>query len=329
MHKAIQLSKDGPLIATSYSATIPWSDKYGNSGELQNHNPQHSLIATSQTSAAFAMYGLDREIEVWSMSAVPTLQMLRSPRGVVSSVTFSNDGSQLLIGTVDGAIYKWSEDEGYREIANLERGIAFMRTLQDHEELIVGDSNDALWLVSSSQTRLLAQTNATIVSAVPSSDSQWLAVGTSGGNVHLYKISMHALTMRFPNLKSIEHIAFSPDSTELAISTGSQLLLYDMTKIKADTGWIYGAVRSAPRTEIPILNLYIAYSPDNKLIALTSSDGGVWLHQRFTDKWTYKSIASSATTFGQFSEDSASFTATDASGRAITIATDFHHFNDN
>jgi WD40 repeat protein len=320
MSRAILLPRNGPLIATGDGSTIPWYTHDGASGELPGHDPRHFLIALSYTRPRFALFGLDDEVEVWAFdtrSSHQTLKLSRTP----TAAAFTSDGDHLVAGSRDGSIAEWSlEDQTHRELGTVHEPIQIMRVVPETGNIAITTVSGRVWLADGTTVRLLGNEASSILQAVRSNDSRWLAVGTASGVVRLYNLVTGESIMVFHAASEIKFLEFSPDSRELAIATDDKLTT--MAIAVPDTDRIPS--RDPPRAmrwhEVPLMARFASFSNDNKWLAVTCDHGDIWFYDREDDRWIYFSTGTANVTFGRFSDDSAYFAASTGNGRALLIA---------
>jgi WD40 repeat protein len=319
MYSAMLLANGGPLVAVGTDATIPWYARDGTSGALQGHAPSRLGIAPSPVESRFATYGygVDDEVELWSFEPGTTNRTLKLPHSAATAATFTADGTHLMTGSSDGTLTEWSNDGATRrEVGTVHESVEFLRAVPSTGMFVVGGASDDLWLATATGIAFLGKETDRITSAVCSYDSRWLAVGTSGGVVRLYNLLTRQSSTVLSTQALIENLAFSRDSTSLAIATKSNVILSSIAGSasaqgarKQDTGW----------HEVGPSIRYIAFSPDDKWLAVTCDHGDIWFYRRSDNHWVYVSVGTAKVPFGKFSDDGAYFAATDSSGRALLL----------
>jgi WD40 repeat protein len=324
MSRAVLLPNKGPLIGTGAATTgagttIPWYTHDGASGELQGHKPQHSSLAMSNTQPRFVMFGVDDEIELWSFeprSINRTLKTQRSPTAAV----FRADGAHLVIGSRDGHLTEWSiENETQHELGAVHEPIVIIRIIPKTGMLAIATASGAIWLADATSMRLLGKEASSILSMSRSNDSRWLATGTTRGVAHLYDLETGESTVVRQATSNIPVVEFSPDSQELVMVDDEKIVTIATPTShpgRAPRGPGDPAMRWH---EIELLARGLALSPDNRWFAVTCDHGDIWFYQRERDRWVYMPTGTANVPFGRFSDDSAYFAASDASGRALLV----------
>ncbi|HEU4734231.1 MAG TPA: serine/threonine-protein kinase [Kofleriaceae bacterium] len=317
--RALILPGSGPLIATGDDSTIPWVGRDGATGTLTGHNPQHFFFAMSPTRPRFAMYGIDDEIELWSFEARSPNRRLKT-RHAATAAVFTTGGAHLVVGSRDGSLTEWSlDDDSHHELGSVGEPIQLLRDLPGSPAIVVATASGALWLADGSGMRQLGKESASIMAAARSSDARWLAVATSQGVVRLYDLATGQATAILHTPSSVEFVAFSPDSQELVVATDEHIVAVATASPLARRTWPPPGQPAIRWHEIGLAPRFGGFSPDNRWFTMTCDHGDLWFYRRDEDRWVYLPTGSSNVSFGKFSEDSAYFTASDASGRALLI----------
>jgi WD40 repeat protein len=308
LYKAVPVSRGGPLIAIGASATIPWYARTGESGVLVGHDPSHVALIASRAEPRVVIYGAGSdELEMLSFAPEPTHRVVKWPHGAVGAAAFTLDGKRLVIGSHDGAITEWTDDDHHRELWSLTEPVEYVRVAGGSDRVVIAGASDALWLGTATGLVRLGSEPDRVASAVCSYDGRWFALGTVRGAVRLYDLSTGTSEVIVRGEPWIGVLNFSPDSRSLGIVTGNKVILHP-------TPGTPGA-----RREIDLAARSIAFSPDGGWLALTADHGEVWFYRQRDDHWVYLSLGTARIPLGVFSDDSASFVATDSSGRALLI----------
>jgi WD40 repeat protein len=252
---------------------------------------------------------------MWSFAPEPTHRIVKWPHGAVGTVAFTPDGKRLVIGSHDGAITEWTDDDHHRELWALGEPVEFVRVVPGSDRVVIASAGDALWLGTATGLVRLGSEPDRIASAVCSSDGRWLALGSVRGAVRLYDLSTGTSEVIVRGEPWIGALSFSPDSRSLGIVTANKVILYP-------TPGTLGA-----RREIDLAARHLAFSPDGAWLALTCDHGELWFYRRRDDHWVYLSLGTARIPLGLFSEDGASFAATDSSGRALLVDMRAHVFD--
>jgi WD40 repeat protein len=327
MSKAILLPHKGPLIALGDGATIPWYNRTGASGDLQAHDPSHSLVALSATQARFAMYGRDDEVELWSFEPGAINRRLSTKHGAVAALVLS-DGARLVAGSRDGTVTEWSTaDDTHHELGTIHESIAVMLEVPHTDMIVIAGTSGTLWLANKVGISYLGKEADPLTVAVCSQDSRWLAVGTTQGAVRLYDISTREAVTVLSTRSWIEILSFSPDSSELAIGTENKVTFAAVMRSSIDRAPSPPGVGRARWHEVGHPVRYVSFSRDNKWFAVTCDHGDIWFYRRQDDRWMYRSVGTAKISFGKFSDDSAYFAASDTSGKALLVDMHASAFN--
>jgi eukaryotic-like serine/threonine-protein kinase len=327
MYRAVLLPGGGPLIALGAAATIPWHARDGSSGALDGHDPSRFLIAVSPVQPQFALYGDgdSDEIELWSFAPEASRRIVKTDRGPISAATFTDDGTQLVVGNQDGQITTWSLGAGQgRELGSIREPVEGIRPVPGTDSLVIAGAKGALWLGTANGITHLATETARISSLACSRDGRWVAIGTAAGIVRLHDLRARTSEVIIQGPSGIGFLAFSRDSQSLAVSTARQFILRAVATTPLDAAAGNAGARWKP---IEMSSKYVAFSPDNRWLALTGDRGEIWFYRRSDEHWVHLSVGTARVQNGMFSEDGATFVATDASGRALLVDMRAHMFD--
>jgi WD40 repeat protein len=329
VYKAILLPRHGPLIAITELPKIPWYDRDGHLGEFADHVADHEYIAVSPTRPRFAMYGGDRDVELWSTDAPAGRRTLSSAHGDVTGVAFTANGTRVATGSIDGTITEWVDgDPTGHDLGSIHEPIAFLRTAPLSDTIIAAGASGALWRWTPAGVTKLARDTPLITAVAYSRNARWLAIGDPDGAVRLYDVATGQVATVFHARSPVEYAAFSPDDRELAISADDRVSM-----IAAEPPATAGAERAswappAPAwTDVAISARNLSFSPDGNWLAATCDHGGIWFYQRHSQRWFYRSVGTAKLRYGEFSDDSERFSAADSSGRALVVDMTAPHFN--
>jgi WD40 repeat protein len=319
MYRALMLPGGGPLIALGATATIPWYARDGSSGTLDGHDPSRFLIAVSPVQPQFALYGDgdSDEIELWSFAPEASRRVVKTDRGPIGAVAFTDDGTHLVVGNRDGQITTWSLGGGQgRELWSIRAPVEVIRTVPGTDRLVIAGANGAVWLGTASGITHLGTETARISALACSRDGRWLAIGTVAGIVRLHDLRARTSELIIQAPSGIGFLIFSRDSQSLAVATAGKFILHAVATTPLDAS----AGDAGDRwKQIEMSSKYVAFSPDNRWLALTGDRGEIWFYRRSDDRWFHLSVGTARIPNGMFSEGGATFVATDSSGRALLV----------
>jgi WD40 repeat protein len=314
LNRTTALPDDAGLVAQGQDSTVLWYTFDGRHGQVSSHSSVRRGAAASPTEPRIAMYGTDDEVELWSFDRAQTespldWRSLHTGHGVVTAAEYTADGTQLIVGSRDGAITAWSSDGvALPELGTIGEPISSIRSIPRRRAVAVIGAHGAVWYAEPGSLRQLATEVEPIAHVAISGDARWIALGTSRGSVHVYELATGraAGTWTFP--VGIELVAFAPDSAQLGVATQKGVSLVAMT-----------GTPSAARSVAPLAAGALAFSRDNRWLAILCDDESLWFYDRNLDHWHFLSLGSGHLGSGRFSDDSARFIATDATGRSLVI----------
>jgi hypothetical protein len=265
------------------------------------------------------MFGVDDEIELWSLESGAHNQVLRSDHGTVGTVAYRADGTRLLVGTTDGTVEEWSDDGRLiGNVGSLAESIAFLRVLPGRDAILASGTSGALWLLGRG-IRTYLGTDSPILSVDVSPDGRWIATADDKSTIRLHDVAKSRVSTFHISRPGNEDLGFSADGAFLAVATRQSLY---MLSVPAMIDGIPEPLRPAGEwrwREVPLSVRFLNFSPDNRWFAATSFYGGIWINRRGTQRWTYISTGTTNLTFCSFSADSHRLVVTDPTGRALVV----------
>lgn len=226
----------------------------------------------------------DETIIIWDIDKNRILKTMELYRGALTSVAFSPGGKYFVVGNKNGNLYVFDYDtELLVDNPKLHSLKISSIVFSEKENVFMSASLDGLINVYDIYKKAVVKTIAMpskIISLELSPDKKILAAGDDSGNLYListkdYKVYSTAKL----HTNWISGIAFSPDSKNIAtVSWDLTLSIYDLeksTKVKTINVPSDKALNS------------IAWSLDNVLLAIASSDSNVYLYSAKDFKPSY------------------------------------------
>jgi WD40 repeat protein len=273
----VAFSPDGKILASgSRDKTIKlWDLSTGRLlRTLIGHGDQVVYVGFAPDSKTLVSGGLD-SVKWWE---VATGREIRTLKVYGASVALDPSGKMLATGSTD--VTNWMSITLFDAVSGREiRSLAgqsmadYAAFSPDGKILISGASGGlVVWDVGTGrQLRTLEGLNETITSIRLSSDSRFLASGTSSGKVEVWDLLRGGRTYTLSERFNEMHVAFSPDGTTLA-ATGC---CHTVNLHDAATG---SFIRTFGEIEMGDADIYsVAFSPDGKMLALGDDKGTVTL----------------------------------------------------
>jgi len=113
-------------------------------------------------------------------------------------------------------------------------------------------------------------------------------------------------------------LAFSSDNKQIATIADHSIHIVNVTNIDN----IHSAANieaGIPWSNIPLRPRGIAFSKDAKWLAINCDDGMIWFYSIQTGQWGSIAFSNASVFWGEFSNDSRLFVATDSVGQVTII----------
>jgi WD40 repeat protein len=202
--------------------------------------PDSTILAVASDSAV---------VRVWNVESGDEMEAFAGHRDAVRSLDFSPDGKVLATGAKDATIRLWNVDraETIRVMEEPEYPVERVRFSPDGQVLLAGSlqmvrPEYVLWswdLTSNMRqgrvVKRLPERSCRPITFSP--DGKWVARGQDGKLAILAWPTGKEVTGFAVRLPSVTDIAFSPDSTTLAISHSSDITLFDIPQRRILAQW--------------------------------------------------------------------------------------------
>ncbi|KAK4061012.1 hypothetical protein Trihar35433_9937 [Trichoderma harzianum] len=269
--RAVTFSPDGSTIASaSNDRTIRlWDPATGMfQQKLEGHSGWVYAIDFSLDSITLASASNDHTVRLWDTSRGVLQQTLRGHRGSTRAVKFSRDATGVLQQTC----------EGHRDWV---RGVAF----SPDGQTLASASNDGtvqLWNTATGTPRQTLEGHSDYVNAVAfSPNGQMLVSASDDYTVRLWDTAIGSQQTSKGHNDNIDFVAFSLDGRALAsASDDGTVQLWDTAtaSVSVDrTVRLWDMTTGTPQQTLQVQNssawaMAIAFSPDGKMLALSSAD---------------------------------------------------------
>jgi WD40 repeat protein len=231
--------------------------------------------AFSSGGKLLAFGAADGAVHLWDVAAGKLLRSFKGHRRPVYSTAFSPDGKTLASGSADGTVVLWDVATGRarRTLEGHDSWVSSLAFSPDGKTLAAGTSEQAvvLWDVGTGERLQALEMAGNRVSRVTfSPDGRLLAAASPDGRVVLWNTLTGAPQAQLYTRISAGAIAFSPDSSLLAVSRRGRVLLWSVRE-EGQVHELAGHDRKGYGS--------IAFAPDGRTVAAGGSDGSVTLWQ--------------------------------------------------
>jgi len=283
---SVVFSPDGKTIATgSDDNTVKlWNLEGKEIQTLKGHSASVLSVVFSPDGKTIATGSDDNTVKLWNLEG-KEIQTLKGHSDRVLSVAFSPDGKTIATGSGDKTVKLWSLDG--REVQTLKghsdsvRSVTFSpdgRTIATGS----GDNTVKLWNLEGKEIQTLKGHSNSVLSVVFSPDGKTIATGSGDNTVKLWNLEGKEIQTLKGHSDSVRSVTFSPDGKYIASGSGDntvKLWSLDGREVRAFKGHS-NSIMSVASTPSLVSNsgiVSIAFSPDGKTIAFSSSDNTVKL----------------------------------------------------
>jgi hypothetical protein len=174
---------------------------------LAGHTRDVNAVACSTDGKTIVSGGDDSKTILWDAASRKQIAAVAGG-GAVLTLAVSPDGARIASG------------ERYGKVKLLDASGKEVKTLEGHQAAVLATAftADGKGLISFSLDGGMRFWDA--ATGAFSADRRWFAGGTSGGNLHLYDVSLKKAVLKLQPGKGIRAVAFSPDGQTLAAAVG-------------------------------------------------------------------------------------------------------------
>jgi WD40 repeat protein/serine/threonine protein kinase len=296
--KSIAFTPDGRhLLSASDDGTLRLWD--GHTGDLvavlRGHEGRVLQVVVSPDGRTLASASSDRTLRLWDTDTAARSGVLQGHTKFVYDVAFRPDGGQVASAAWDGTVRLWDPTTGRQTgMLQLPEGDNIVGAVAYHPDgrRLVSVSRKqriTIWDLTTGKAlrEIQALTGAWTAEARAAfnADGTLLAVGSAGGNVHLFDPASGDLLADLPahsgegspEVTNVPDVAFSSDGTLLATAGFDQTVrLWDVAT-RAQRGILSGHTESV---------YAVAFSADGRLLASADKGGTV----RLWDPSTFQEV---------------------------------------
>lgn len=224
-------------------------------------------IASVDTAGRVKFWQIDPKSESLTAKGLPSASVALDVNGrsnIISTTTFSRDGTRVLAGGVDGTVDLWdAEGKWLTEFAGHSGLVSFVSFSPDgtHVATASTDKTARLWDIGGKELAVL-QHDGPVRSAEFSSDGGSLLTASEDNTARLWDAQGNTLVVFKGHQGIVRSAVFSPDDSRVLTASGDGTArLWDMAGNSLAILRHDGAVRSA------------RFSPDGSRIVTASEDG--------------------------------------------------------
>ena len=270
LHRAIFDAGSKRLIATTYDDTLTTFSASAGIGSAGPHDIYNMFLEQSAGGSAFAAYGFDDHIELWSTGAPARTAAINTKQGTVSQLQFAGATDDVIAAGHDGRLVRWTSSGHETLIARIDQPIVAFAQAPATGAIVLGGADGALWRTAAGG-RPVALTGAgarvTRMLALP--DQRTVYSGYASGDVVAIDTSSWQRTLVLAAGAAVQELASTADGRTVAVATRDAIHLGTTGPGPASGGLAWVA--------IPIRVRHLALAPDGLLVAL-GRDGTIWMY---------------------------------------------------
>lgn len=275
---SISFSPDGTIVTGSSDRTIRlWDSATGTEtanisliGDAQIG--RITQVVFSSDGSVFASGDSDGNMVLWNANDQSVIAQMAAGESI-NDLVFSADGSQLVSVSGEQTVHLWNAADGSEIAVSVGHtaGTDAVTFSPDSSTLVFSDDDENLWLWDTATmpelnmaTRIQEGTNSSadnVQGIAYSSDGSVLAAVDSF-SVYLYDTATNQRLHELDGDGIVDGLAFSPDDTLIVYYSSAGLYVFEV-----ETGTLLASLE----THNDWLNS-VAWSPDQTLLATTSSD---------------------------------------------------------
>lgn len=238
---------------------------------LDGHTGRIIGVAFNRAGTQLATIGADQIVRVFGVSDGKMLTASAAAKSPLTSVMFSVDGKDAIVGTERGDVYAYALTEAarFRSLSKRPKAVRAITTTSDGSRLVFAGDDKQLWIrdsVTGKTERSTAFEAGITALAIPSNNTVIAAGLATGAIVIVDAKTLKQTELLVANASPVNRIAFNTSGTQLVSSTADGAArLWDL---KAT------AVAQTFRTDGSKI-ADVAFQNDNKSIVMAVSDGKV------------------------------------------------------
>ena len=280
---SIEFSPDGKTLAMGGDEVRIWDVvNKGTPRRVGRHQSNVTAVKFSEDGETLITAGGDRTLKVWSTTSYQELASIRGHTHSINALAFSSDGKTLVTGSTDRTAKIWDVNQFLRQFNASGDSLSISpdgKTLAVWDafygRIVVGSTDRAKLLDIATGKELATLSQDSIDSALFSPDNQHL-ITISSGEIKVWSV----ISGKERNTISGHKAAFSPEGDLLATvnkDRGIELWETDTWKRKEILNDSRNDGGSDSDSDSDSQAASIAFSPDNKTLAIGISDGTVEL----------------------------------------------------
>lgn len=294
---------DGTLVLTN--ATLG-----GAQGVLRVPRVAVQSVAFSRDGARLAAALGDGTIRVLGADGHGPVQILRGHTGPVLGVDISSDGSRIVSAGQDGSVRVWDARTGQGQVFQSGQPQETDVRFSPNGGLILAVGSDGSMMLWNSRTRAVERHETVspreLDDAAFSPDGSRYAVSGKDGVIRVFSVAGGpAVAVVRGQLSRVFDLGFGPGNRVVSAGDDGTVRIWNVGNTES---WIEGSQASN-----------IAFSPDDRLIAISGYDGSVRVHDATTGRLRMNLPGAKGFTFAAFSPISDELViARDSQSQALT-----------
>ncbi len=278
-YNAIFDNQSSVITATTGAAALTRFSPSTGVQTFEQHDPHKMFLERSHNGRAFAAYGPDDRVEIWSSTSISRTGIINTEQGSVSELHFVGDTDDFITSGHDGRLVRWTSASDRLQLVQVNQPIDRFELTSATGPLVFSTTDGALWRTGGEGQALSLRGGGPRVNrllAVP--NQQTVYAGYANGDVIEIDTKSWQQEVMLHGHGAVREIAVTSDGHFIAVATNDGTIhvgmRHDGASTPEATTWVTLEARAR----------HITLAPDGLLVA-ACTDGTIWLYSTPRRRW--------------------------------------------